>query len=89
MLGLPTGEEGFGALSASAPLALSIWRSRASISMLVTKVRRRQGRGGGWGRSAGGKQAGCEGGGPRSHPLHLVRPPLPPPHARNRWRATR
>lgn len=36
-LGLPTGSRVEGALSAAAPLALSCWRGRASLNILVAK----------------------------------------------------
>ncbi|KAF6251641.1 hypothetical protein COO60DRAFT_1644813 [Scenedesmus sp. NREL 46B-D3] len=37
-LGLATDEAGSGALTANAPLAVSVWRTRASLSVLVAKV---------------------------------------------------
>eukprot|EP00882_Tetradesmus_deserticola_P032439 GHRQ01036824.1.p1 GENE.GHRQ01036824.1~~GHRQ01036824.1.p1 ORF type:complete len:162 (-),score=59.97 GHRQ01036824.1:9-494(-) len=36
-LGLATDEAGSGALTANAPLAVSVWRTRASLSVLVAK----------------------------------------------------
>jgi hypothetical protein len=36
-LGLATDEESSGALTANAPLAVSVWRTRASLSVLVAK----------------------------------------------------
>jgi hypothetical protein len=37
-LGLATDEAGSGVLAANAPLAISVWRTRASLSVLVAKT---------------------------------------------------